>query len=82
MIVYGDGSQRLEALDKPAVPRAEVIDELCAAVKDDRAPLHDGEWALATLEVCVAMLRSAREVARRRRSRGRCARRRGIIRVR
>lgn len=61
VIVYGDESQRTEALAKPAVPRSEVIDELCAAVFEGRAPLHDGQWGLATLEVCVAMLRSARE---------------------
>jgi phthalate 4,5-cis-dihydrodiol dehydrogenase len=43
------------------VPRAEVIDELYEAVVDGRAPLHDGQWAMATLEVCLAMLRSSRE---------------------
>jgi phthalate 4,5-cis-dihydrodiol dehydrogenase len=26
----------------------------------DRAPLHDGRWGLATLEVCLAMLESSR----------------------
>ena len=41
--------------------RAEVIDELCAAVVDAKAPLHDGEWGTATMEVCLAILRSARE---------------------
>ncbi len=61
VIVQGDDSQRTEALAKPAVPRAEVIDELCEAVLANRSPLHDGEWGLATLEVCIAMLRSARE---------------------
>jgi phthalate 4,5-cis-dihydrodiol dehydrogenase len=43
------------------VPRAEVIDELYAAVVSGRKPLHDGRWAMATLEVCLAMLQSARE---------------------
>ena len=38
-----------------------MIDELCAAVFEARAPLHDGPWGRATLEVCLAMLRSARE---------------------
>jgi phthalate 4,5-cis-dihydrodiol dehydrogenase len=63
VMVYGDDAQRIEALEKPAVPRAEVIDELCDAVFEGRAPLHDGAWGLATLEVCIAMLRSAREGA-------------------
>ena len=26
-----------------------------------KPPLHSGRWAMATLEVCLAMLRSARE---------------------
>jgi phthalate 4,5-cis-dihydrodiol dehydrogenase len=43
------------------VPRAEVIDELCGAVAHGRRPLHDGASALATVEICLAMLRSARE---------------------
>ena len=66
VMVYADHEQRLEALAPPQVPRAEVIDELCAAVIEGRAPLHGGEWAMATLEVCLAMLHSAsqqREVA-------------------
>jgi phthalate 4,5-cis-dihydrodiol dehydrogenase len=39
----------------------EVIDELCAAVFDGKPALHDGRWGMATLEVCLAMLDSARE---------------------
>ncbi len=61
VMVHEDGLGRLDPLPPPAVPRAEVIDELYAAVVDGRAPLHDGAWAMATLEVCLAMLRSARE---------------------
>ena len=61
VMVYADAEQRLEPLPPPRVPRVEVIDELYEAVANGRAPLHDGEWALATLEVCLAMLRSARE---------------------
>ena len=57
--VFG-ATRRLEALDKPAVPRAEVIDELCAAVFDGKAPLHDARWGMATLEVCLALAESAR----------------------
>jgi phthalate 4,5-cis-dihydrodiol dehydrogenase len=60
VMVYGDEKREFLALDRPAVPRAEVIDELCAAAFAGRAPLHDGRWGRATLEVCLAMLRSAR----------------------
>ena len=59
--IYADGERRLEALSAPKVQRAEVIDELYAAVVDGRPPLHDGEWALATTEVCLAILQSAKE---------------------
>ena len=54
-------SSRLEPLAAPKVQRAEVIDELYAAVVEGKPPLHDGDWGAATLEVCLAMLRSSRE---------------------
>jgi phthalate 4,5-cis-dihydrodiol dehydrogenase len=59
--IYGETARRFEALPPPAVPRAEVIDELVAAVLDGRSPLHSGEWGLATVEICEAILTSARE---------------------
>ena len=61
VMIYGDEAQRLDPLPAAAVPRAEVIDELYEAVVLDCRPLHSGEWALATTEVCLAMLQSARE---------------------
>jgi phthalate 4,5-cis-dihydrodiol dehydrogenase len=61
VMVYADDRQWLEALPAPVVPRSEVIDELCAAVCDGVPPLHDGTWSRSTLEVCLAMLRSARD---------------------
>ena len=59
--VYGDSRQERLLLPPPPVPRYEVIDELHAAIVDAVQPLHDGPWARATLEVCLALLRSARE---------------------
>lgn len=38
-----------------------VVDELWKAVTTGDAPLHDGAWGEATLEVCLAILESARE---------------------
>ena len=38
-----------------------VLDELYFAVKEGRPVIHDGRWAKATMEVCLAMLQSARE---------------------
>lgn len=61
VMIYGHAERRLDPLPPPPVPRAEVIDELYAAVVDGRPPLHSGEWSLATLEVCLAILRSAAE---------------------
>lgn len=61
VMVYQNGDARHEPLPPPAVPRAEVIDELYGAVVHGTAPLHDGPWAMATLEVILAILRSARE---------------------
>ena len=59
--VYADGEKHMEPLAAPRVQRAEVIDELYAAVVDGRAPLHSGEWAMATMEAVYAILQSARE---------------------
>jgi phthalate 4,5-cis-dihydrodiol dehydrogenase len=61
VMIYQNGVARLDALPPPAVPRAEVVDELYRAVVSGEAPLHDGPWAMATLEVVLAILRSARE---------------------
>ena len=46
---------------RPDVPRAEVVDELYDAIVHRSAPLHSGQWAMASLEVCLAILQSARE---------------------
>ena len=51
----------LALLPTPSLPRAGVIAERYGAVVSGRAPLHGGQWAMATLEVCLAMLESARE---------------------
>jgi phthalate 4,5-cis-dihydrodiol dehydrogenase len=61
VMVYGDGEAKLDPLPAPAIPRVEVIDELYDAVVNARPPLHGGEWSLATLEVCLAILQSARQ---------------------
>jgi phthalate 4,5-cis-dihydrodiol dehydrogenase len=61
VMIYQDGAARLEPLAPPRVPRAEVIDEIYSAVVHDVPPLHGGPWAAATLEVLLAMLRSARD---------------------
>ena len=61
VMIYADDERRLEPLPAPTIPRVEVIDELYGAIVEGRGPLHSGEWAMATMEVCFALLRSARE---------------------
>jgi phthalate 4,5-cis-dihydrodiol dehydrogenase len=59
VMIYADGEKRFDKLPAPRIPRAEVIDELYGAVVEGREPLHSGEWAMATLQVCLAILDSS-----------------------
>jgi phthalate 4,5-cis-dihydrodiol dehydrogenase len=61
VLIYADDEIRTEPLPPPAIPRVEVIDELYDTVVNGKPPLHSGEWAMATMEVCLAILRSSRE---------------------
>lgn len=61
VVIYDDREKRFEPLPLPSHARVEVIDELVAAIGSDAAPLHDGVWARATLEACLAILASACE---------------------
>ena len=61
VMIYGDGERRLDPLPAPGIPRVEVIDELYGAIVEGRPPVHSGEWGLATMEACLAILQSARE---------------------
>jgi phthalate 4,5-cis-dihydrodiol dehydrogenase len=60
VMIYADAERRLAALPAPDVPRAEVMAELHDAIRLGAAPLHSGEWGMATLEACLALLESAR----------------------
>ncbi len=60
VMVYDDARTWLDALPPPGVPRGEVIDELCDAIAGVRPATHSGAWAMATLEVCLAILQSSR----------------------
>jgi phthalate 4,5-cis-dihydrodiol dehydrogenase len=53
VMIYADGKVSSDPLPPPVIPRSEVIDELFG-----ERPLHDGEWGMATLEVCLAMRQS------------------------
>jgi phthalate 4,5-cis-dihydrodiol dehydrogenase len=60
-VIYDDTAVHVDALPAPQVARSEVIEELYDTIVRNRPPLHDGAWGLATMEVCLAMLRSANE---------------------
>jgi phthalate 4,5-cis-dihydrodiol dehydrogenase len=60
VMVYGDRTRHLDELPSPKIPRIEVVDELYAAAMLGTAPLNSGEWGLATLEICLAILESAK----------------------
>jgi len=57
--IYANDRNWLDPLPVPVVPRAEVVDELYAAVRRGVPPLHSGEWGMATLRVCLAILEAA-----------------------
>lgn len=60
LLLYTDERQRFIPLAVGPVPRAEVIDELHDAIRGGAAITHDAAWGKATLEVCLAILESAR----------------------
>ncbi|ARP98665.1 Gfo/Idh/MocA family protein [Pseudorhodoplanes sinuspersici] len=60
VMIYDDKEARLDPVPVPKVPRAEVIDEFYDAIVHGKSPLHDGAWSMATLEVCLAILQSAK----------------------
>jgi phthalate 4,5-cis-dihydrodiol dehydrogenase len=63
VFVYDDTGKREipVPLGRATPDKGRVIDEFYDAVVHDRPLLHDGRWGQATLEVCLAILDSARE---------------------
>ena len=59
--VYAGATRQCVATPLPNVPRREVIDEVWAALREGVFTRHDGAWARATTEACLAILSSARE---------------------
>jgi phthalate 4,5-cis-dihydrodiol dehydrogenase len=60
--IYGDDGPREipVPLGRATPDKGRTVDELYAAVTADRPVYHDGRWGKATLEVCLAILDSAR----------------------
>jgi phthalate 4,5-cis-dihydrodiol dehydrogenase len=63
VLAYDDHGMRLVPPDpfRGVAGRGAVLDEMYYAITDGRPVVHDGRWAKATMEVCLAMLQSARE---------------------
>ena len=58
--VYSDATRDFVPTPFSGVPRREVIDEVWATLREGAAARHDGAWARATTEACLAILTSAR----------------------
>lgn len=59
LLVYSDDRAREIALPADRDGRDLMMDELAAAVLDGQPPQHSGGWGMATLEVQLAVLKSA-----------------------
>jgi phthalate 4,5-cis-dihydrodiol dehydrogenase len=63
VVAYASDGMRVIPPDpwRGVAGRGAVLDELYFAVTDGQPVVHSGRWAKATMEVCLAMLQSARE---------------------
>ena len=59
--IHDDQGTRFIEVPVGHVPRVEVIDELVRVAREGASALHNGAWSRATMEVCLAVLASARE---------------------
>ena len=59
--VYGDSDKKEIEVPKGVRGRQAEVKELYDAVFNGRPLFHDGRWGEATLEVCLGILRSARQ---------------------
>jgi len=59
--IYGESEQREITLPAGSRGREAEVEELYDAVVKGRPVFHGGRWGAATLEVCLAMLESARQ---------------------
>jgi phthalate 4,5-cis-dihydrodiol dehydrogenase len=61
LMIYGENEKREVPLPVRRRGREAEIEELYNAVVHDRPVFHDGRWGEATLEVCLAIVESAKE---------------------
>jgi phthalate 4,5-cis-dihydrodiol dehydrogenase len=63
LFIYGEEQRREIPLPTDETGRDAVVRELYEAVVNGRQPVHGGRWGKANLEVCLAVLASARDRA-------------------
>ncbi|WP_206922418.1 Gfo/Idh/MocA family protein [Alicyclobacillus suci] len=61
LAVYGDREIEYLHLPENVTAHDSVVSEFHDAIEGIRCPIHDGRWALATLEVCLAVLDSSKQ---------------------
>jgi phthalate 4,5-cis-dihydrodiol dehydrogenase len=63
VFIYGEDGRREIPLPEGGrfSGRGNVLDDVAAAIRTGRKPVHDGRWGKATLEVALAIQTSARE---------------------
>ncbi|EIF28377.1 putative dehydrogenase [Burkholderia sp. Ch1-1] len=61
LLVYTDEGMSSLKLRTDTSPRERVIAEFYDAITGRRLALHDGQWGLANLEICLAALQSSRD---------------------
>jgi predicted dehydrogenase len=59
--IYGDEGTTEVPLTERRGAYAPELDELYDALVQGKPVLHSGRWGLATLEVCLAIMQSAKE---------------------
>jgi phthalate 4,5-cis-dihydrodiol dehydrogenase len=62
MIYDQNGAREIRLVQQPgSTEESSLFDDLRAALREGRAPIHGGRWGKATVEVVLALLQSARE---------------------
>jgi phthalate 4,5-cis-dihydrodiol dehydrogenase len=61
LLVYSDEGVKEVPVSGHTASRNSELQELYDAVVETRPVYHDGRWGMATLEVCLAIMQSARE---------------------
>jgi hypothetical protein len=59
--MYGENEKKEISVTKGVRGRQAEVKELYESVFHNQSLFHNGRWGMATLEVCLAILRSAQE---------------------